>query len=246
MTTARPARTERASTTQEAILTAAERLFAEHGVFAVSNRQVSEAAGQGNNAAVGYHFGTKTDLVRAIEHRHRVPIERLRDEMVDQLLQTGACNEMRDWVACLVRPLTEHLAELGNPTWYARFAAQVMTDPAYHNIIVKDALTSASLVQVIDGINGCLPELPIEVRVERNLMARNLLMHTCADRERAMASGAKASTRGDRKLGVADGRGSPLLTGASVPQTSWQAAGSGLIDAIVGLWLAPVSERSDR
>ena len=74
MTTAtRSSRTDRASLTREAILTAAERLFAEHGVFAVSNRQVSEAAGQGNNAAVGYHFGTKTDLVRAIEHKHAHP-----------------------------------------------------------------------------------------------------------------------------------------------------------------------------
>jgi AcrR family transcriptional regulator len=217
VTTAKAARSDRASTTQEAILTAAERLFAEHGVFAVSNRQVSEAAGQGNNAAVGYHFGTKTDLVRAIEQRHRVAIEQLRESMVAQTLQSGAGDDMRSWVACLVRPLTDHLAALGNPTWYARFAAQVMTDPAYYNIVVKDALTSESLVQVIDGINRCLPELPIDVRVERNLMARNLLMHTCAERERAMAAG------------------------ASVPGSSWQAAGSSLIDAIVGLWLAPVT-----
>ena len=99
---------------------------------------------------------------------------------------------MRDWVACLVRPLTDHLAELGNPTWYARFAAQVMTDPAYYNIIVKGALSSPSLVQVVDGINRCLPDLPTEVRFERNIMARNLLMHTCADRERALAAGASA------------------------------------------------------
>ncbi|BBY05683.1 TetR/AcrR family transcriptional regulator [Mycobacterium noviomagense] len=214
MTTARSARTERASTTQEAILAAAERLFAEHGVFAVSNRQVSEAAGQGNNAAVGYHFGTKTDLVRAIEEKHRIPIEQLREQMVAEL---GDSADMRDWVACLVRPMTEHLAALGNPTWYARFAAQVMTDPAYHNIVVKDALSSPSLVQVIDGINSCLPELPVEVRVERNVMARNLLVHTCADHERALARG------------------------ASVPRPSWHAAASGLIDAIVGLWLAPVT-----
>jgi AcrR family transcriptional regulator len=217
VTTAKAARTDRASTTQEAILTAAERLFAEHGVFAVSNRQVSEAAGQGNNAAVGYHFGTKTDLVRAIEQRHRVPIERLREDMVTETMQSGAADDMRSWVACLVRPLTDHLAALGNPTWYARFAAQVMTDPACYHIVVKDALTSESLVQVIDGISRCLPELPTDIRAERNLMARNLLMHTCADRERAMA----AST--------------------SAPPSSWQAAGSGLIDAIVGLWLAPVT-----
>jgi AcrR family transcriptional regulator len=216
-TAAKAARTERATTTREAILTAAEYLFAEHGVFAVSNRQVSEAAGQGNNAAVGYHFGTKTDLVRAIEQKHRAPIEQLREQMVAQILQTGDPTDMRDWVACLVRPLTEHLAELGNPSWYARFAAQVMTDPAYHDIVVKDALSSPSLVDVIDGINRCLPDLPRHVRVERNVMASNLLMHTCADRERALAAG------------------------TSVPRPSWQAAAAGLIDAIVGLWLAPIT-----
>ncbi|ORA84952.1 TetR family transcriptional regulator [Mycobacterium malmoense] len=218
MTTAgRAVRTERASSTQEAILVAAERLYAEHGMFAVSNRQVSEAAGQGNNAAVGYHFGTKADLVRAIEKKHRGPVEQLRERMVDELDDSAG---MRDWVACLVRPLTDHLADLGrdgSPTWYARFAAQAMTDPAYYNIIVKGALSSPSLVQVVDGINSCLPNLPAEVRFERNIMARNLLMHTCADRERALSAG------------------------PSIHQTSWRAAASGLIDAIVGLWLAPVT-----
>jgi len=187
----------------------------------VSNRQVSEAAGQGNNAAVGYHFGTKADLVRAIEQKHRGPVEQLREQMVAELLESGPkkdqAAEMRDWVACLVRPLTDHLAALGNPTWYARFAAQAMTDPAYYNIIVKGALSSPSLVQVVDGINRCLPDLPSEVHFERNIMARNLLMHTCADLERALA------------------------TGRSLSQRSWRAAASGLIDAIVGLWLAPVT-----
>ncbi|MFZ0834464.1 MAG: helix-turn-helix domain-containing protein [Mycobacterium sp.] len=212
MTAARAVRTERANGTREAILTAAEKLFAEHGVYAVSNRQVSEAAGQGNNAAVGYHFGTKTDLVREIEHRHRTPIERLREQMV---AEAGDSAELRDWVDCLVRPLTDYLTELGNPTWYARFAAQAMADPAYHKIVVKGALSSPSLVQVIDRINHCIPDLPEEVRTERNVMASNLLMHTCAEWERAMAEN------------------------TSWPRSSWQTAAVGLVDAIVGLWLAP-------
>jgi AcrR family transcriptional regulator len=218
---ARTLRTERATATREAILTAAERLYAEHGMFAVSNRQVSEAAGQGNNAAVGYHFGTKADLVLAIEQKHRGPIEKLREQMVFELAaKSGQGTEMRDWVGCLVRPLTDHLAELGSdgsPTWYARFAAQAMTDPAYYNIVVKDALSSPSLVEVIDGINRCLPNLPTDVHYERNIMARNLLMHTCADLERSLAAG------------------------ASLPRPPWRAAATGLIDAIVGLWLAPVT-----
>lgn len=220
-TASKDARTERANSTRETILAAAERLFAEHGVFAVSNRQVSEAAGQGNNAAVGYHFGTKTDLVRAIEQRHRVPIERLREQMVAEVLACEADADMRAWVGCLVRPLTDHLAELGNPSWYARFAAQVMTDPAYHGIVVKDALSSTSLVAVINRIDRCLPDLPAEIRTARNAMGRNLLMHTCADWERALAAGGSA-------------------------RTSWQIAGSSLIDAINGLWLAPVTAKHER
>src|SRR5437899_11198868 len=97
------AKTGRADGTRELILLAAERLFAERGVVAVSNRQVSEAAGQGNNAAVGYHFGTKTDLVRAIEQKHRASIERLLQRMV---AETGDSADLRDWVACLVCSLT--------------------------------------------------------------------------------------------------------------------------------------------
>ena len=216
VTTARTARADRASGTQEAILKAAERLYAEHGVYAVSNRQVSEAAGQGNNAAVGYHFGTKTDLVRAIEDKHRASIELLLERMV---ADTGDSAELRDWIACLVCSLTEHLAQLGNPTWYARFAAQALADPAYHKIVIKDALGSPALVKVVDGITRSLPDLPMAVVAERNIMARNLMMHTCADFERAFAEG------------------------AGVPRTSWSAVGSGLIDAIVGMWQAPVTER---
>jgi hypothetical protein len=132
--------------------------------------------------------------------------------------ETGDSAELRDWIACLVCSLTEHLAQLGNPTWYARFAAQALTDPAYHKIVIKDALASPSLVQVVEGITRCLPELPMAVVTERNIMARNLMMHTCADFERAYAEG------------------------ADVPRTSWSAVGSGLIDAIVGIWLAPVTE----
>lgn len=203
----------RATTTRNLILSAAERLFAERGMFAVSNRRVSQAAGQGNNAAVGYHFGAKSDLVREIERRHRAPIERVREQMIADLPEpAGLC----DWVACLVLPLTEHLATLGNPTWYARFAAQVMADPTYRGILVEGALGSASLVQVIDGIGSCLPALPAKVRQVRNVMARNLLMHTCADYERALAAGDSASI-------------------------NWAQAGTGLVDAIVGLWLAPVT-----
>jgi AcrR family transcriptional regulator len=207
-------RPERANATREVILTTAERLFAEHGVYAVSNRQISEAAGQGNNTAVGYHFGTKQDLVRAIVRRHADLVEELRVELVERLRDSA---DVRDWVACLVRPPTEHLAQLGSPTWFARFSAQVMTDPTLREIMIEESLSSPALQQVLDGLNRTLPDLPLPVRLERGDMARHLIVHMCAEFERALAEN------------------------ASRPRTGWHEMTTGLIDAIVGLWLAPVT-----
>src|SRR3546814_6660333 len=52
------------------ILQAAEDCFGEHGIDAVSLRQIAIAAGQGNTAAVQYHFGSKEGLLEAIfQHR---------------------------------------------------------------------------------------------------------------------------------------------------------------------------------
>ncbi|WP_443062980.1 TetR/AcrR family transcriptional regulator [Streptomyces sp. NBC_00440] len=210
---ARTSRSQRADGTREAILDVAERMFAEHGVFAVSNRQISEAAGQGNNAAVGYHFGTKTDLLRAIVRRHSEPIDTVRRRMVDA---TGDSAEVRDWVACLVRPSTEHLAELTHPTWYARFGAQLMTDPVLREMVIDESF-GPSIQRTLDGLNRCLPGLPLPVRIERGDMARNLLVHMLAERERALADGAHTA------------------------RASWQTYATGLIDAITAIWLAPAT-----
>ncbi|MEV7040605.1 TetR family transcriptional regulator [Amycolatopsis sp. NPDC051061] len=204
----------RAHATREAILTAAERLYAEHGVLAVSNRQISEAAGQGNNTAVGYHFGTRADLVRAIARRHSERVEELRARMLAGL-DDGA--DLRDWVACLVHPSTEYLAAAGRPSWFARFTAQVMTEPSLRSAVAVETLSSPSLARTVDGLSRCLPELPAEVRAERNAMTRQLLIHTMAERERAVAEG------GD------------------TPRASWREAATGLTDALVGLWRAPVT-----
>jgi AcrR family transcriptional regulator len=194
-------------------LDAAERLFAERGIVAVTHRQITEAAGQANNAAVVYHFGTKEDLVRAIEQRHAGPIEALRRATLD----AGEPSTLREWVACFVEPVSEHLTALGNPTWYARFAAQVMAAPTYQRIVTKNALESPTIRRVMDGIARSVPELPDCVRVERTIMTRILLVHTIAEFERGLAE--------QKQIGRRD----------------WRDASKGLVDGVVGLWQAPVS-----
>ena len=57
-----PLRTEAA----EHLKAVALKLFAERGIDGVTVRQIAEAAGQKNHAAVGYYFGSKEDLVREL------------------------------------------------------------------------------------------------------------------------------------------------------------------------------------
>ena len=122
---------------------------------------------------------------------------------------------LRDWVGTLVLPLTDHLAALGNPAVRAvRRAGD--GGPTYRQVVTKDALTSPELVAAINGINQCLPDLPKRVRSQRLVMARNLLMHTCAEHEGELAERGRDA------------------------RPSWSAEAEGLIDAIAGLWRAPV------
>lgn len=202
----------------------AERLFAERGIAAVSGRQISEAAGQGNNAAVGYHFGTKADLVRAIVQRHLEQVERRRQRML-ALLGPGA--GPREWVECLVRPLTEHLDALGSPSWYARFALQVDTDPALRAVAADETRSARGVVRIAAGLGPGLAALPAEVREQRLRMIKYLIAHTCADQERALAEAAARGGRGTRRAG------------------DWDRAARLLVDAVSGLLLAPISVDAD-
>ena len=209
-------RAERLRATRELILDAAERLFAEHGL-GVSNRKVGEAAGQGNNTAVGYHFGTKLDLVEAVVRRHTEDIERRRSVMVERI---GGSDVLRDWIECMVRPNIDHLADLGSPTWYARFLAQVSTDPLYRVPIQRLSLESDSLRRIISGIDRCMPALPPQVRAERGVMTRQLMIHMPAERERQLADG------------------EPTTSG------TWAETATRLVDAIVALSSAQASPES--
>ncbi|EGX59759.1 TetR family transcriptional regulator [Streptomyces zinciresistens K42] len=204
----------RSAATRAAILAAAERLYAEHGLAAVSNRQISEAAGQGNVTAVNYHFGTRLDLVRAVMARHGEPVDLLRGRYAARVEDPS---DLRAWVRCLVGPATEYLAGLGVPSWQARCAVQVLTDPTARNLVAEDSLARPALATVMRGLEQGLAWLPPGVRRRRGAMARNLLTHTCAERERALA------------------------TDTALPYESWSDTADELEDALYGLLTAPVT-----
>ena len=55
---------ESADLTKARLMTAAEGLFAEYGIEAVSARQIALAAGQRNQSAIRYHFRCRRCLAR--------------------------------------------------------------------------------------------------------------------------------------------------------------------------------------
>jgi AcrR family transcriptional regulator len=204
--------------TRERIITTAERLFAEQGV-SVSNRQIGEAAGQANNSVVGYHFGTKADLVLAVVRRHAPDIEQRRAAMLEGLARP---RDLGGWLECVVKPITDHLDSLGTPSWYARFLAQTATDPALRRVVFDETIASPSMHATIEGVIRLLPVLPPKIHEERGDMTRHIIVHTCAERERAL----QAST--------------------PTPHETWDDAAFGMVDALLGLWRAPVRSKRPR
>jgi AcrR family transcriptional regulator len=204
-------RRARGAGTRLLLLATAERLYAQHGVAEVSNRQVAEAAGQANNSVVAYHVGSKADLVLAVVRAHAEEMDAIRTRMLDA---AAGSPHLRDHLACLVLPLTRHLAELGVPSWYARFAAQVDTDPGWRVQVAAETTSSPVMRRAIDAVLAHLPEQSPGVAALRWEMARHALVHTCAEHERALADGVE-------------------------PALGWEELGEVLIDALVGLFTAP-------
>lgn len=158
-------RREQAEATRELLLRTAERLYAEHGLAQVSNRRIVESAGQANNSALTYHVGTRTDLIDAITRSHVEPIAARTRELVR--LARGS-RRARDHVASLVLPYTEHLASLGNPSWCARFLAQVVADPALAGTVDVDPVLAVEFLEGVAAVWSHVADLPPAEAALRN------------------------------------------------------------------------------
>lgn len=158
----------------QSLLDAAERLFAEQGIAHVSDRRIADVAGNSNHSAVGYYFGGRAGLLRALIERHQRELDPLR---------TAAFAESDSLVGdirSLVVPLTTVLAQLPIPSWRARFLDQAFHDPAIAEMLGDaDDLVRAG-VQVYDSIEARLSDLdPVIVRARASLMG-HMVATVCA------------------------------------------------------------------
>jgi AcrR family transcriptional regulator len=168
---------------KEQILRTAERLFADHGVDGVSLRQIGTAAGNGNNSAVQYHFGSKEGLVQAI-FEYRLPELTGRRSI---LIARQRPDDIRSWVECYVLPILE-LGEQAD-SHYLSFVA-MLQQHGRRDVFEKlpaRVLEPASAFR--DQMAALLTHLTEPLCTHRASQAMAFSVHASADRERARAAG---------------------------------------------------------
>lgn len=110
---------------RDRVLFAAERLFAEYGIEAVSLRKIASVAGHGNTNAVKYHFASKAGLVQAI-FMHRVrEMEGTRRSLLARAQQDGMQNDALILLKIMALPHLEIVDEHGKHP-FAHFLAQYL------------------------------------------------------------------------------------------------------------------------
>jgi AcrR family transcriptional regulator len=116
--------------TRTQILDAAERLFAERGYRGASIRAITDLAGA-NLAAVGYHFGSKAELLGAVARRVIEPVNAAQCAGLDRLLARTQDPPVAELVEAFAGPLFDEMpagGEGGART--SRLIVTMITDPA--------------------------------------------------------------------------------------------------------------------
>jgi AcrR family transcriptional regulator len=163
-------------------VTHAERLVAERGFRGVAASEVVRAAGQKNNSAIAYHFGSWDGLLDAIWERHTVSINESRGELLERAGSNGPA-ELATLVGIYVDPIVSEMAR-NEPSYWARFNEQWLAcaplnvfepgTPApgaqAHN---PDPESVAALTKLLNQLVEKVPHLPPDERTRRvALMAR--------------------------------------------------------------------------
>jgi AcrR family transcriptional regulator len=162
--------------TREALLDAAESLFAEHGVQAASLRAITQQAGA-NLAAVHYHFGSKEGLVRAVFSRRVGPLNEERLRRLDECER--AAGGVEDVLRAFVEPLLKMRWETPEGSrQFARLMGRSFQEP---NDEVR-ALVTEELTPMVRrfaaALGRRLPHLPEQEILWRFHFVAGAMAHT--------------------------------------------------------------------
>jgi AcrR family transcriptional regulator len=145
---------------KERILDAAERLFARHGFYGVSVRDITQAADV-DVALVSYHFGGKRELFAAVFQRGAERLNSERLTMLDEVRRTAlpGVPTLEAIVNAFTYPMLERSAR-GGPGWKSYFAlvAQVNNSPEWAPVLMTqhfDPLVGKFIAVLQEALPDC-------------------------------------------------------------------------------------------
>jgi AcrR family transcriptional regulator len=155
---------------------AAERLFAERGIDAVSLRTINTEAGY-SVAALHYHFATRDGLVRALLERAQPAMFQQRATMV-AALEAQADPAVEAIAEALVYPLTAGMLEnFSASVAQLRFLVRLSFDRSPY--LAKTLDESVALFRPL--LRRALPHLDARTLTRRWLFAADLAQHALAN-----------------------------------------------------------------
>ena len=165
--------------TRTQLLDAAERLVAERGFRGASVRAITELAGA-NVAAVGYHFGSKADLVAAVVRRVVEPINAAQSAGLDRLLARTPDPAVADLVEAFAGPLFDEMpAGDAGGARRSRLIMTILADPAEEMRSWTGPAEDTVRDRYVAAFGRALPGLPAE---ELWFRLRGILAVTAVDR----------------------------------------------------------------
>lgn len=162
------------------------RLFAEHGVDGVTVRQIAEAAGQKNHAAVGYYFGSKEELIREVIVDGARLIDDQRNAWLDRIEAEGGPATVLDVVEGLVRTSLDP----DPPEWGECYNRFVVGLALAQRKVFMDALEgrwNSGYQRCFDHIRRLMPQVPRKELNQRLLFMGSALGAILASREAELA-----------------------------------------------------------
>lgn len=169
----------RATTTEQRLVAAAERLFAEQGIGAVSLRTVMQAAGT-NVAAIHYHFGSKEGLLDAVLRSRLDQVSGERDAVLAELSEAEVT--AHELARAFVQPVVAVLVS-GGEHWI-RLVGQLLAtgDDALDTISGSFFERNAAFVGLLERLSPGVPRRTLNFRLTQ---AMNVTLNVLGDVERA-------------------------------------------------------------
>ena len=163
----------RSGQTRQALLDAAERLFAERGVNWVSMREIVRESQQHNTSAALYHFGSREALIVAVVERRQAIVNAMRHQRIDELEASGQGHDLRKVMAAAIEPLAECVRTTDWGARYAQIYSELSQRPADSPEVQWHTGHLSSMLRFETLVQRCLPDLPPSVLQRRLRMLRN-------------------------------------------------------------------------